>query len=199
MVCLLGGLAAVRSLFSDRFPMCSSSSVFSVRVIVRFVQPVVQWYESCKMAFFIPWLLFVIWPMCASVRSFDLRPPNNNSERALTYRRSSFSEYPFCRRGIAWPSRNSLCEDKRNAFCNTQHHFPKHGTTWARFPPNTAWQRPNHTIATYISILQYWTLPTKSRHAPVRTSCFDFSAKRAHGTCTLPRGLYNKQLIKRSV
>ena len=36
-----GSVAALGSLFSDRFPLCSSSIVVSVRVIVWFVQPTV--------------------------------------------------------------------------------------------------------------------------------------------------------------
>ena len=40
-----GSVAALGSLFSDRFPICSSSTVFSVRVIVCLCSS----YESCYM------------------------------------------------------------------------------------------------------------------------------------------------------
>ena len=53
----VGSVAATRSLFSAGFPVCSSSIVFVVRVIVWFVQPIVlltnrtRSYESCWMTY----------------------------------------------------------------------------------------------------------------------------------------------------
>ena len=49
----MGSVAAIRSLFSDRFPMCGSSIVFGISVIGWFVQPIVlltkptRSYEIC--------------------------------------------------------------------------------------------------------------------------------------------------------
>ena len=68
-----GRLAALGSLFSDWFPMCSSSIVFSVRVIVWFVYPIVlltnptRSYESCWVTRLITVFLHLI-----HLRSFPL-------------------------------------------------------------------------------------------------------------------------------